>query len=108
VDQWLAAGNPQSRWVFIGSTLLGKDGRPAQEWDVLRIDLDASQTWQVAAVECAVNRTGAKDAEAREKLELLGAGLQQRFADLSRYEALLATVKRGDLDYEDSRRGFGR
>lgn len=111
-DQWLAPGDAADRFVFRNVTVLGKDGQPEREWDVIRIDLSQDGTWSMTAVECAVTRTGEKDAQSREALEVLGAGLQGAYADLVGFTTQLATVEneRGSavtrLSYDDARRGF--
>jgi hypothetical protein len=105
-DQWLAAGDPRDRFVFLGSTLLGKDGLPEHEWDVIRIDFCGRDEWTLTATECAIRRTAQKDDEAREKLELLRTRLEDRFIDLTVYRTLLATVRDGRVKYKDAARGF--
>jgi hypothetical protein len=105
-DQLIASGNPKHRFVIVGATLLGKDGQPVTEWDVLRIDLDESHAWSLTAVECAVSRNAAKDGEAREKLEHLQHQVADRFTDLTSYRTLLATVKEGQLKYADAGRSW--
>ncbi len=106
-DQWLADGAPAHRLVMTGTTLLGKDGQPAHEWDVVRIDVHRDRTWDVTAVECAISRSTTKDDDARSKLELLRTCLQGRFGDLAQYRTLLATVGPGQkIAYEDAGRGF--
>jgi hypothetical protein len=105
-NQLLDETSPQSRFVFLGSTLIGKDGQPAQEWDVVRLDLDGNKGWSVTAIECAVARAAAKDEEARTKLELMRTHLASRFSDLTSFRTLLATVDGGALNYEDAGRSW--
>jgi hypothetical protein len=105
-DQLLASGKPKHRFVIVGATLLGKDGQPVNEWDVLRIDLDDSHAWSMTATECAVSRNAAKDGEAREKLEHLQKQVADRFTDLTTYRTLLATVQGGQLKYADAGRSW--
>lgn len=106
-DQWLASGNPAQRFVFVNTTRLGKDGRPEQEWDVVRIDLIGRDSWEITAAECAVTRGGAKDEQDRARLDYLGQRLEGRFSDLTRYRTLFASIAGGALRYDDARRGFG-
>jgi hypothetical protein len=105
-DQLLDSSAPKHRFVFTGATRIGKDGVSAQEWDVLRLDLDRAQGWNLTAIECAVTRTGAKDEESRAKLEYLRTQLAARFGDLTTYRTLLATVKKGELHYQDAGRSW--
>lgn len=107
-DQLLASGNPKHRFVIAGATLLGKDGQPVNEWDVVRIALDDSHAWSLTATECAVSRNAAKDGEAREKLEHLHQQVADRFTDLTTCRTLLATVKGGQLKYADAGRSWSR
>jgi hypothetical protein len=92
--------------VFLNSTRLGKDGQPAQEWDVVRLDLAPDATWTITVVESAISRAAQKDSEARDKLDFLRERLQGRFSDLKAYRTLLATVSQGQVKYEDAGRSF--
>lgn len=107
-DGLLEQPAPTNRFLLLNPTVIGKDGLPVQEWDVVLLDLEPAGTWRFTAVECAVNRTEAKDKEAREKLDLIRERVTSRFSDLSAYRTLLATVRTGDLDYEDAGRGWTR
>lgn len=107
-DEWLADGDVADRFVYRGVTLLGKDGVPECEFDVVRIDLIRDGTWTVCATECTISRTKAKDDADRAKLERLRELLQDRFADLAGLTTKLATVKRSyaAVNYADAGRSF--
>jgi hypothetical protein len=105
-DHLLQTPAPRDRFLFRGATALGKDGQPAQEWDVVVIDLLPAGGWQLTAVECAVKRSKAKDKEGREKLDLLREALTTRFSDLEAYATYFATVANGELEYEDAGRSW--
>jgi hypothetical protein len=107
-DRLLDETSPRNRFVFLGSTMIGKDGQPAQEWDVVRLDLDGSKGWSVTAVECAIRRSAAKDDEARAKLQLMQTSLADRFSDLTTFQTVLATVKNGALSYTDAGRSWSK
>jgi hypothetical protein len=105
-DQLLEPSSPAHRFLFLGATRLGKDGQPANEWDVLRLDLDRGNTWSLTAIECAIKRDTAKDQEARDKLEVLQRRVADRFTDLSTYQTLIATAGRGAVSYADAGRSW--
>jgi hypothetical protein len=107
-DQLMSSEPCTHRLVILGATALASEGQPIAEWDVLRLDLLQGSDWRLVAVECSITDNAQKAAEDREKLELMGAAIDQRFSDLSEYQALLATLNDGTLRYTDSRRGFTR
>lgn len=105
-DQLLRDPIPSQRFVFVNPVLIGKDGQPTKEWDIIRLDLDTAKGWSLTAVECAVSRSASKDTEGREKLELVRSVVAGRFSDLTTYSTLFATVKDSDVSYEDAGRSW--
>lgn len=106
-DQWLAAGDPEERFVFFSCYMLGKDQQPEKEIDVVRLDIHSDRTWRLAVAECTVTRSVSKDNESRDKMEVLRERLQGRFSDLSSYTTLFAEPgSDGLVAYEDAGRSF--
>lgn len=108
VDQLLSSDTCIDRLLILGATALSDEGKPTAEWDVLRLDLLANGDWRLVATECAISRNNQKEEVERGKLERLRLSLQGRFDDLAEYRTRLATVKDGNLVYDDGARGFVR
>lgn len=105
-DQLLDDTDCAHRFLMINATQWGLDRRPVREWDVLRIDLIPDGTWRVVAIECAVKRTIKKDEDAQDRFEILQKALRGSYADFASYETYFATIKDGQLHYEDAGRSF--
>ena len=107
-DQLLSPDPCTHRLLILGATALASEGQPISEWDVLRLDLLSGKDWRLTAVECSVNNGDQKAAEDREKLEMMGVALDQRFSDLREYRTRLARLDGQGIRYIDARRGFAR
>lgn len=107
-DQLLSADECNDRILIIGATALASEGQPIVEWDVWRLDLIRGGDWRLVAVECSIASGAKKEEEDRIKLERLWKALHKRFSDLCEYRTLFATVKDGELRYQDASRGFKR
>lgn len=107
-DQLLSTEECSDRILIIGATALASEGQPIVEWDVWRLDLIKGGDWRLVAVECSTALGTKKEEEDRAKLDRLWKALHMRFSDLREYRTLFASVKDGELRYQDASRGFKR